>query len=311
MGRLMGSKGWMSWGVFGTVLLAGIGWCGVAEGLEVSRLAQGQSQTVVQRSPGEPTFLDWCMLPQKSVTLKSMVEAVFKAMGTKRCAEAADRLGQVKELDLTGMEVRDLQPLGRLPNLTRLVLDRTPLQTLRGLLDLPNLEVLSLRNSSMQQLEGVGRLRRLKVLVIDGSFVSDLGPVAGLKELRELSAQGNRIRDLGTLVDLRNLQVLRLRNNLIEDITPLAFLSELRELYLDNNLIRDLRPLSGLYVLQILTLNDNLVHNFKVLMLLPSLSRVELLGMPVEENPCPIMLKKGACSYHQTSMGNDDRNKPK
>ena len=306
MGRLMGSnRGWMFLGVFGAVLLAGMGPCGDAQGLEVDRLAQGQPQIVAGRSQGEPTFLDWCVLPRKSITLKSVVEAVFKATGTKRCAEAANRLGQMKELNLKGMKVQDLRPLGRLPNLTRLVLDHTPLQSLRGMLNLPNLEVLSLRNSSIQQLEGIEQLRKLKVLAIDGSFVKDLGPVAGLKELRQLSAQRNRIRDLSPLVELRNLQILALRNNLIEDITPLAFLNELQELYLDDNLIRDLRPLSGLHVLRTLTLNDNLVQDFKILMSLPSLNRVELLGMPVKENPCPTMFKKGVCSYHQTSTGND------
>jgi internalin A len=245
------------------------------------------------------TFLDWCLLPEKSAGVKATVEAVFQAVGTKRCGTAAVKVEGLKRLDLSGMGVRDLRPIGALGQITVLVLDRNPVRDLQPLVGLKQLEVLSLNRSSVKDLGAVSQMPGLKALAIDGTFVRDLTAVAGLNGLREFSAQADRIEDIAPLTGLTNLRYLALSRNNIEELTPLTALTNLEELYLNDNKIKSVKPISGLVLLRTLALNNNRIKGFEPLLSLPSLQRLELLGMPTELNPCPVMPKSGICLYHQ------------
>jgi internalin A len=294
---VMAVKPWI-----GAGLIVGF-WCwgGVvlaAPGKSSVKSPQKPRQAVVRTEATAKTFLDWCLLPEKSAVVKSTVEAVFRAVGTKRCSQAAAKVEKLEKLNLTGMGARDLRPIAGLGNLTGLILDRNPVRDLEPLVGLKRLEVLSLNGSSVKDLKPLMRLGGLKGLAIDGTFVRDLAPVASLGGLVEFSAQGNRLQNIAPLAGLKNLRYLALSRNLIDELTPLTWLSELEELYLNDNKVRDVKPISGLTVLRVLTLNNNKIELFEPLTSLPSLKRVELLGMPTKINPCPAMPKRSVCLYH-------------
>jgi internalin A len=294
---VMAVKPWI-----GAGLIAGFWFSGgavlAAPGKSPTKPSQKPRQMVVRTEATAKTFLDWCLVPEKSATVKATVDAVFRAVGTKRCAQAAAKVEKLERLNLAGLGARDLRPIAGLGNLTGLILDRNPVRDLEPLVGLRKLEVLSLNGSSVKDIRPLGRMAGLKGLAIDGTFVRDLVPVASLGGLVEFSAQGNRLQNIAPLAGLKNLRYLALSRNLIDELTPLTSLSELEELYLNDNKVRDVKPISGLVILRVLTLNNNKIELFEPLTSLPSLKRIELLGMPTKINPCPAMPKRSVCLYH-------------
>jgi Leucine-rich repeat (LRR) protein len=248
------------------------------------------------------SFQDWCSVKKKESSVRATVEAVFRLVGSKRCGEAAARLGKLERLDLSGLGVADLRPMAGLRGVKVLVLDRNPIRDLSPIAGWSSLEVLSVKGSSLKTLAGVAGLTSLKALAIDGSFVRDLGAVAGLSGLESLSATGSRVESLAPLTGLRNLRLLDLARNQVEDLTPLALLPSLEEIYLNDNNVRDVRALGGVVALRVLNLNNNKIKDFKALGSLGGLMRLELLGMPMEVNPCPVLAVRAVCLYHKVPV---------
>ncbi|NJM46803.1 MAG: leucine-rich repeat domain-containing protein [Alkalinema sp. RU_4_3] len=245
------------------------------------------------------SFQDWCLVKNKQADVRATVAGVFRLVGTKRCAEAAERLGKLERLDLSGLGVADLRPLAGLKGVKVLVLDRNPIRDLSPIANWNSLELLSVKGSSLKTLTGVAGLTNLKALAIDGSFVRDLEAVAGLASLESFSASGCRVQSVAPLAGLKNLRVLDLGHNQVEDLTPIALSQSLEEVYLNDNQVRDVRALGGVIALRILNLNNNKIKDFKALGSLGGLRRLEILGMPMETNPCPILAERAVCLYHK------------
>jgi hypothetical protein len=246
------------------------------------------------------SFQDWCQLKHKQPQVKNTVEAVFRLVGSKRCGEASQRLAKLERLDFSGLGVADLRPLEGVQGVKILVLDRNPVRDLSPLVRWSALEVLSVKNSSLKDLKGIAGMTSLKALAIDGSFVRELDAVAGLGNLESLSAVGCRVQSMAPLSGLRNLRMLDLGRNQVDDVTPLALSQNLEELYLNDNQVRDVRALGGVVALRVLNLNNNNIKDFKALGSLGGLMRLEILGMPMETNPCPVALNNRAvCLYHK------------
>jgi hypothetical protein len=248
------------------------------------------------------SFQDWCLVKKKESSVRATVEGVFRLVGSKRCAEAAQRLSKLERLDFSGLGVADLRPLAGLRGVKVLVLDRNPIRDLSPIAGWSTLEVLSVKGSSIKTLAGVAGLTRLKALAIDGSFVRDLEAVAGLVGLESFSASGCRVQSVAPLAGLKNLRVLDLGRNQVEDLTPIALSQSLEEVYLNDNNVRDVRALGGVVALRVLNLNNNKIKDFKSLGSLGGLMRLELLGMPTEVNPCPILAARAVCLYHKVPV---------
>ena len=110
-------------------------------------------------------------------------------------------LTNLESLQMAGVVVDDLSPLGRLDRLMSLTLYNgdQPLD-LSPLSGLVNLVALTLRNNK----------------------ISDLSPLAGMSNLRYLDLEGNQITDVSPLAGLTGLERLYLIDNPISDFSPLA-----------------------------------------------------------------------------------------
>ena len=149
---------------------------------------------------------------------------------------------KLKRLVIVGPHIRDLSPVGNLPNLTYLALAYSRVDDFQPLLNLKHLKGL--------QLEG------------NDTAKANLKIVAKLPELTFLKLQACRIDDLSALRPLTKLEHIHLDSNQITDLTPLEEMAALRILDLYNNKVTDARPLVRLTGMEIVRLGRNPITNF-------------------------------------------------
>lgn len=91
----------------------------------------------------------------------------------------------LSNLNLSGTDVSDIQPLAGLRGLRDLSLNSTPVRDIRALSGLHELSRLDLENTQ----------------------VSSVAPLRGLQQLKLLSVRGSPVRDLSSLAHLPNLKI--------------------------------------------------------------------------------------------------------
>lgn len=244
-----------------------------------------------------------------SAESRHTMEVLLRVAGTTQCDRAAQGLAKQKVLDLSGTGIRDLRPVGTLTTLETLVLSRNPIENWSPLAGLVNLKTLVIRDSVVKELGAIASLPKLTSLILDGVGLTDITPLARLQGLQTLSLQYNQIQDISAFAALKNVTSLALQGNRVRDLSPLTLMTYLRELRLDGNLVENVRPLAGLIGLEVLTLNNTLLTEAGAKDLLPlvGLKRLELLGIPMKQNPCPTLRSGAVCAYHQLPTVSGDQ----
>ena len=123
----------------------------------------------------------------------------------------------VTELDLSGLELRDISCLSLCGELKKLVLTDNEISDLSPLMNLQNLEILRAA----------------------GNQISDLRPLMGMTGLRQLDVSRNAVRETSALGNLERLQTLDLSDNPIGDFSGLKNLFNLETLRLENTGVTD------------------------------------------------------------------------
>jgi Leucine-rich repeat (LRR) protein len=175
-------------------------------------------------------------------------------------------------LGLFGNQISDISSLSGLTNLQYLILESNPITDISPLAGLTNLQELYL-----SQLTGISPPEKyLQYQIPDENKISDVSPLAGLTNLQNLKLGANLITDISPLAGLTNLQELYLAENQISDVSPLAGLTNLQKLSLFSNQITDISPLAGLTNLQVLDLAENQISDFSPL---AGLTNLQLSGV--------------------------------
>lgn len=105
----------------------------------------------------------------------------------------------------------DLENLGKLENLTELILI----------------------NCGISDLTQIAKLKNLKILNLAWNNINDLTPLESMTNLTYLALTSNNISDISSLKNLTNLTNLSINNNNITDITPVTNLKSLKEFEFD------------------------------------------------------------------------------
>ena len=119
----------------------------------------------------------------------------------------------LKHLDLTRNQIRDIAPLAGLTVLEALYLPDNDISDISALEEMTNVSDLNLSRCSVSDLSPLTGLDVLQSLVLTGNSVSDLSPLAGLSNLRYLDLWRNSVSDLSPLTDLNHLETLYLWGN--------------------------------------------------------------------------------------------------
>ena len=165
------------------------------------------------------------------------LQIVFSEMPTVSL-EALSRCAHLCELSLLNTSLRSLPPVSAVARtLTRLVLQRQPLQRLDGMGAAPALRELIVTSCQVRRLDGLEGCRNLRRLWCYENEIESLEGATCLSDLRELWCQANRIRSLQPLQGMVSLQVLAVSGNplrRVADLEPLSFLPALRDLSCDD-----------------------------------------------------------------------------
>jgi len=157
-------------------------------------------------------------------------------------------LQRIIVLEAESMDIKSLDGLENLDNLSRLIIRGNQVNTIEPLRHLINLTVLDLRDNIIEDISPLAKLSNLAFLDLRNNRIMDIDPLEKMKSLVALNIRDNQIQDISALANLTNLMDLNIRNNQISDISPLSQLPSLfRRLYISGNPIRDLRPVRYYY----------------------------------------------------------------
>ncbi len=125
---------------------------------------------------------------------------------TRPSSEDLHEIITIRELDLSGNRfLQNLQPVGRLSNLTRLSLSRTEIVDLSALIGLSELRELNLSDTRISNLDPLQNLIGLEQLNIQQTRVEKLDALQSLSGLRLVLADGSRV-ETPAVVSLRMVQ---------------------------------------------------------------------------------------------------------
>lgn len=178
----------------------------------------------------------------------------------------------VKELEVIGRGVRDLDGVQNLINLRKLSLYNNNLRasTLRHISELENLEVLDLgENKDLFEVPSgiLSNLVNLRELILDetGIYSLDVEDMKCLSKLEDVLLEDNNLKNLNFLKYNTNLKKVLFRNNNVSDISGLENLDSLVEVWGGMNVISDISALKNKKELVYLNLERNFISDISSL----------------------------------------------
>lgn len=175
---------------------------------------------------------------------------------------------QFLKIDGVQTQIIDISPLSKLKNLTALALSSKVKIDLSPLSSLPGLIKLSLDCKSSFN---INTLNSIKSLSIQNLEKSQFEKVGQLRQLQDLNLSGKQIDSIETIQSLTNLRTLNLNNTKVNDISSLANIQSLKSLHCYGSNVEDLRPLSNLMNLAYLDISSTKVVDLSPLSTLPML----------------------------------------
>lgn len=210
-------------------------------------------------------------------------------MNTKESNKIYDLIGLAKlskleSLDLYGMNVKSLAPVGRLVHLVDLRLQNLNVKDYSPLASLVRLEQLSIGGSQMDSygfLKPLSLVRSLRMFPKSSDQGLSKDHLKNLTKLETLRLGGGTgLEDLEFLPSMPSLSSLYLNGIALKDWSPLSDAKSLMTLDLKGSSLSDLKPLLTLKNLEHLSLEDTKVSDIKGLTALTQLTYLNLKGIP-------------------------------
>ncbi len=190
---------------------------------------------------------------------------------------------RVTGLDLTGMDIENLEDLLHLKNLTCLYLESSNISDISTLKELSKLELLDISINNITDISALGGLTKLRELYMNSNKINDISSLKSLSSLETLNVRNNMISDISSLEGKQNLKFLDASRNSISDIKALGGLSSLESLNLSDNEISDISPLNNLPMLRDLNLEYNEIKDINSLRTLKKLEALLLNGNKISD----------------------------
>jgi Leucine-rich repeat (LRR) protein len=144
----------------------------------------------------------------------------------------------VTHLNISGNNIRNLEPLAGLTELVWLDLERNEITDVTPLAGLTKMQRLDLDfNGNLTDISALAAMTQMIELDIDRTKVSDISVVANMTLLEELDLRENPDTDLTPLIGLEHLEELLLSSSKISDFTPLLQMPQLTKLNLSGTSI--------------------------------------------------------------------------
>lgn len=136
-------------------------------------------------------------------------------------------LDKVEKLELQNNDIRKIENLDRLVNLTYLDLSNNAIETIEGLENLEALEHLDLERNRLTEIKNLNNNKKLKTLGLSTNNIEELSGIDHLQQLETFYAARNKISNVDALAALTALKRIVLTDNPIVSIRSLLPLIEL------------------------------------------------------------------------------------
>ena len=272
----------------------------------------------------------WLDLPAQAADVDPVraqtAKVLLRALRTKDAAEAAQKLHNLVELDISRDPWSSSGPamsFGFLPLLPKLRSLKADHQRVPGdaeaaplwshpwtLLSLrlftgavvpvtalvrhscATLQAMDLGGCSLDAPVDLAALKHLKSLALPKTGLKEAGFVEGMPDLESLDLSENNLSRMPPLGHCQRLRFLKLNRNALADLGFAAALRSLRTLEVAENALTDLTPLAGLRDLQTLRFARNSVRTVKPLRDLDGLETVALGMNPIAEDEIDEFLRR-------------------
>lgn len=244
-------------------------------------------------------------LPQEQV---SFVHQVLEATNSSNCEEPQAEILLSGELDLSFLEVTNIELLPSLKGIESLMLRRNELRNIEPLRLMTELKRVDLSSNYIEDLSALSQLNGIVSLNLDNNNISSIDGLSGLTKLTSLSLANNSISDFKSLGGLTNLAYLDVsRKNFVNadgclhppidgsglDKVILNF-KNLKGLYADNVRFANTKNIEQLKNLSHLHLTCSNIEDSNVLTALPNLFSLaldhnRLTKLSIPEKPLSIL----------------------
>ncbi len=184
------------------------------------------------------------------------------------------KLANLKRVDISGTQIRDIIPLKNLTRLEVLDCSRTEISSLDPLKYALGLKSLRIDSTKISDISAMSSMENLQHFSATHTYISSLEALSGLKNIKKLNLSKTRIRSLSGLESMTKLEVLLCSDNHIKNLEPIKDLPNLSHLQIDNTLVTDLSHLGELDNLRVLSCNSTLITSLMPLGVLPNLETV-------------------------------------
>lgn len=168
-------------------------------------------------------------------------------------------LPNLKKLMLTNCSITSLAPLESSTSLVHLDVSNNTIRDLSPIRGLQNLQELNLSHNAVVDITPLGSLSSIKQLDISYNALTSLAPLSTCTTLISINADVNKINTLGPLESLTQLKIFSAENNQLSNISDLAKCTNLEELNISRNSISDIKMLASLVRLTSLKFSNNTV----------------------------------------------------
>ncbi len=157
-------------------------------------------------------------------------------------------LTNLTELNISGSEITDIEPLRKLSKLESFSVHSNKLYAISAIEDMPNLTHLSIGGENyngtgthgvLEDITPIQNLKYLTILTIYDCNVKDISCIKNLKMLEYISIFKTKVEDISALSELRFIKELKLHRNNISDITPLDNIPNLTRLTISYNKLNE------------------------------------------------------------------------
>lgn len=181
----------------------------------------------------------------------------------KKIGNALEGFERLKSLDLSFNDLKKMDGIGHLVNLTDLYFVQNRIRKIEGLEKLSKLRNLELGGNKVTEIEGLEQCTGLEELWLGKNRITELKGLSTLSNLTILSIQANRLHTITGLENLTALEELHISHNALTSISGLTSNTSLRVIDISSNPIKTLEGLETLAELEELWASNCQLESFE------------------------------------------------
>lgn len=161
-------------------------------------------------------------------------------------AAIVDKYQSAKSLYITSSKITNLEPLKKLPNIVRVIVESDSVTDFSPLASNKKLDSLTIKSSSIKSIAWMADLPELTRVYVEAKSLADLTGIPKSTKIRYLTIAHSTIDDLTPITNASNVESLSLKYVKIKDLTPIGTLKSVDDIDLYGASVADYSPLASI-----------------------------------------------------------------